>query len=88
MELRPNASRLLNSTKNDQLSMDICINSEGERATVNQILVILRPVGDGVKRLAHDANLKGMVVIRSPSLQLVPLSSIDLGNNASWELST
>ncbi|MFM4987327.1 hypothetical protein ACEUAZ_14500, partial [Aeromonas veronii] len=31
-----------------------------------------RPVGDGVKRRAHDADLKGMVVIRSPSPQLVP----------------
>jgi hypothetical protein len=29
----------------------------------------LRPVGDGVKRRAHDADLKGMVVIRSPSPQ-------------------
>jgi hypothetical protein len=25
-----------------------------------------------VKRLAHDADLKGMVVIRSPHFQLVP----------------
>ncbi|MDM5069312.1 hypothetical protein OB952_18395, partial [Aeromonas salmonicida] len=31
-----------------------------------------RPVGDGVKRRAHDADLKEMVVIRSPSPQLVP----------------
>ncbi|WP_231867100.1 hypothetical protein, partial [Aeromonas enteropelogenes] len=31
-----------------------------------------RPVGDGVKRRAHDADLKRMVVIRSPSPQLVP----------------
>ncbi|MFM5466157.1 hypothetical protein ACET66_19320, partial [Aeromonas simiae] len=31
-----------------------------------------RPVGDGVKRCAHDADLKGMVVIRSPRPQLVP----------------
>ncbi|MDM5068776.1 hypothetical protein OB952_15565, partial [Aeromonas salmonicida] len=30
------------------------------------------PVGDGVKRRAHDADLKEMVVIRSPSPQLVP----------------
>ncbi|WP_234704187.1 hypothetical protein, partial [Aeromonas veronii] len=37
----------------------------------NQRLVILRPVGDGVKRRAHDADLKRMVVIRSPSSQLV-----------------
>ncbi|MGL6049786.1 MAG: hypothetical protein ACRC16_07270, partial [Aeromonas salmonicida] len=35
-------------------------------------LVVLRPVGDGVKRCAHDADLKRMVVIRSPSPQLVP----------------
>ena len=48
------------------------INPEGERATVNQRPVVLRPVGDGVKRCAHDADLKGMVVIRSPSPQLVP----------------
>ncbi|MFB2907685.1 hypothetical protein ACE1BH_22635, partial [Aeromonas jandaei] len=40
--------------------------------TVNQRLVVLRPVGDGVKRRAHDADLKGMVVIRSPNFQLVP----------------
>lgn len=39
---------------------------------VNQRLVVCRPVGDGVKRLAHDADLKGMVVIRSPRTQLVP----------------
>ncbi|WP_236661962.1 hypothetical protein, partial [Aeromonas jandaei] len=32
----------------------------------------LRPVGDGVKRRAHDADLKRMGVIRSPSPQLVP----------------
>jgi len=40
--------------------------------TVNQRLVVFRPVGDGVKRCAHDADLKRMVVIRSPSPQLVP----------------
>ncbi len=50
----------------------ICINPEGEGATVDQRLVVLRPVGDGVKRLAHDADLKGMVMIRSPRPQLVP----------------
>jgi hypothetical protein len=49
----------------------VCIHPEGERARVNQRLVVLRPVGDGVKRLAHDADLKGMVVIRSPHFQLV-----------------
>ncbi|WP_265460762.1 hypothetical protein, partial [Aeromonas salmonicida] len=51
---------------------DFGINPEGERASVNQRLVVLRPVGDGVKRGAHDADLKRMVVIRSPSPQLVP----------------
>jgi len=30
------------------------------------------PVGDGVKRRAHDADLKEMVVIRSPRSPLVP----------------
>ncbi|MEL3925777.1 hypothetical protein V1669_00005, partial [Aeromonas enteropelogenes] len=30
------------------------------------------PVGDGVKRRAHNADLERMVVIRSPSSQLVP----------------
>ncbi len=45
---------------------------EGEKATVNQRLVVLRPVVDGVKRRAHDADLKVMVVIRSPRPQLVP----------------
>lgn len=49
------------------------INPEGEGTTVNQRLVVLRQVGDGVKRRAHDADLKEMVVIRSPSPQLVPL---------------
>lgn len=44
----------------------VCINPEGVRTTANQRLVVLRPVGNGVKRLAHDADLKGMIVIRSP----------------------
>ena len=35
------------------------INPEGEGATRNQRPVVLRPVGDGVKRLAQDAELKG-----------------------------
>ena len=60
----------------------VYINPEGERATANQRLVVLMPVGDGVKRLAHDADLKGMVVIRSPRPQLVPFSCIDLGNHS------
>ncbi len=49
----------------------IDINPEGEGTTVNQRLVVLRQVGDGVKRRAHDADLKGMVLISSPSPQLV-----------------
>ncbi|WP_234924749.1 hypothetical protein, partial [Aeromonas veronii] len=32
----------------------------------------LRPIGDGVKRFTHDADLRGMVVIRSLGFQLVP----------------
>jgi hypothetical protein len=39
----------------------------------------LRPVGDGVKRRAHDADLKRMVVIRSPSPQLVPFKLHQFG---------
>ncbi|MGL5093561.1 MAG: hypothetical protein ACRC8B_22130, partial [Aeromonas sobria] len=34
--------------------------------------VVLRPIGDGVKRFTHDADLRGMVVIRSLGFQLVP----------------
>ena len=52
------------------------IDPEGERATVNQRLVVLRPVGDGVKRCAHNADLERMVVIRSPSPQLVPFKRL------------
>ena len=48
------------------------INPEGEGTTVNQRLVVLRPVVDGVKGRAHDADLKGMVVISSPNFQLIP----------------
>ncbi|MGU5699859.1 hypothetical protein ACV1D9_22330, partial [Aeromonas allosaccharophila] len=60
-------------------------------ATVDQgMIVSLFPVnaiwvnsyGYGGKRRAHDADLKRMVVIRSPSPQLVPFSCIDLGNKA------
>ncbi|WP_421312014.1 hypothetical protein, partial [Aeromonas veronii] len=35
--------------------------------------------GDGVKRCAHDADLKRMVVIRSPSPQLVPFKLYRFG---------
>jgi hypothetical protein len=51
---------------------DLGSNPEGERASVNQRLVVFRPVSDGVNRRAHDADLKEMVVIRSPRPQLVP----------------
>jgi hypothetical protein len=55
----------------------ICINPEGEGATVDQELDVLRPVGDGVKRL--DANMKGMVMITTPSVSSI--QTLDLGNN-------
>ncbi|WP_241519153.1 hypothetical protein [Aeromonas salmonicida] len=48
------------------------INPESERATVDQRPVVLRPIGDGVKRFTHDADLRGMVVLRSLGFQLVP----------------
>lgn len=41
-------------------------------AALSPVTVMMKPVGDGVKRLAHNADLKGMVVIRSPRPQLVP----------------
>lgn len=47
-----------------ETSLDI--NREGGWATVNQRLVVLRSVGDGVKRRVHDADLKGMTAVRSP----------------------
>jgi len=55
------------------------INPEGEWTTVNQRLVVLRPVSDGVKRRAHDADLKRVVVIRSPRPQLVPFKLHQFG---------
>ncbi|WP_218060763.1 hypothetical protein, partial [Aeromonas sp. EERV15] len=39
----------------------------------------LRPVSDGVKRRAHDADLKRVVVIRSPRPQLVPFKLHQFG---------
>ncbi|WP_204790539.1 hypothetical protein, partial [Aeromonas salmonicida] len=39
---------------------------------VDQRPVVLRPIGDGVKRFTHDADLRGMVVLRSLGFQLVP----------------
>lgn len=53
----------------------LSINPESEKAVVDQSPVVLRPVGpvgDGVKRFTHDADLRGMVVIRSLGFQLVP----------------
>ncbi|WP_290435729.1 hypothetical protein, partial [Aeromonas caviae] len=47
-----------------------------------------RPVGDGVKRRAHDADLKEMVVIRSPSPQLVPFKLHRFGQQRRFDLST
>ncbi|WP_204790563.1 hypothetical protein, partial [Aeromonas salmonicida] len=41
------------------------INPESERATVDQRPVVGRPMGDGVKRFNHDADLRGMVVLRA-----------------------
>ena len=34
----------------------VYITPEGQRARANQRLVVLRPVGNGVKRFAHNAN--------------------------------
>ena len=48
------------------------INPESERATVNQRAVVLRSVGDGMKRVTHDADLRGIVMFRSLGFQLVP----------------
>ena len=60
---------------------DFGSNPEGERATVNQRLVALRPVSDGMKRLAHDADLKRMMVIRSLALKQLHLNHTNLGYN-------
>jgi hypothetical protein len=46
---------------------------------VDKRLVVLRPASDGVKRRAHDADLKGMVVIRSPHPRLVPFKLYRFG---------
>ncbi|WP_421290862.1 hypothetical protein, partial [Aeromonas veronii] len=50
--------------------------------------VVLRPVGDGVKRLAHDADLKGMVMIRSPRPQLVPFKPHRFGKQRRLKVET
>jgi hypothetical protein len=42
------------------------INPEGKSTTMDQRVVVLNPVSDGVKQRAHDADLKGRVVIRTP----------------------
>jgi len=47
------------------------INPEGELATINQRFVVFRSVGDGVRRRTHNADLKRMVVIRTPNPQVV-----------------
>lgn len=39
---------------------------------MNQGAVVLRPVDDGVKRLAHGADTKGDLEIRSPVSSKVP----------------
>jgi hypothetical protein len=54
------------------------INPEGESATVNQRLVVLRPVGDGVKRLAHGCRLErnGGDQITAFSVNAIPTASI------------
>jgi len=59
----------------------ICINPEGEGATVDQELDVLRPVGDGVKRL--DANMKGMVMITTPSVSSIQTQQSH-GNQIFW----
>jgi len=45
----------------EQLGLLQChlIHPEDERAPFYQGFVVLRPVGNGVKRFAHDADLKG-----------------------------
>ncbi|HHQ4530639.1 TPA: hypothetical protein ACSP1Y_004467, partial [Aeromonas hydrophila] len=61
------------------------INQEDEWATVAQRLVILRPVGDGMKSQAHDADLTWMTVISESCYQLVPFKPHrfeDLRSNA------
>lgn len=50
---------------------------------VNQRFVVFRPASDGVKRCDHDADLKRMVVIRSPGSQLVPFETRRFGKQRS-----
>jgi hypothetical protein len=42
------------------------INPEGKNTTVDQRVVVLNPVSDGLKQRAHDADLKERVAIRTP----------------------
>lgn len=46
---------------------------------MDQRLVVLRPVDNGVKRLTHVADLEGMVMLRSPRPQLVPFKPHQFG---------
>ncbi|KTA92113.1 hypothetical protein VO71_15695, partial [Aeromonas salmonicida subsp. smithia] len=62
------------------------INPESERATVDQRPVVLRPIGDGVKRFTHDADLRGMVVLRSLGFQLVPFKLHRFRKQRRWKL--
>ncbi|MGL5037595.1 MAG: hypothetical protein ACRC6F_07655, partial [Aeromonas sp.] len=56
------------------------INPESERATVDQRLVVLRPVGDGMKRFAHDGYLK-----RDDSDQITGSSISSMHVASIWE---
>lgn len=56
------------------------VHPEGERAPVNQgAVVVLRPVDDGVKRFAHEADTKGDLGDQIPR---DVKGSIRVGNNA------
>ena len=46
------------------------VSASTQKVSEPRLINVLRPVGDGMKRRAHDADLKRMVVIRSSSPQL------------------
>lgn len=48
------------------------IDPEGKRTTLNQRLVVLRPIGNSVTRFAHDADVKRDLLIRSRVSPKVP----------------
>ncbi|WP_423055242.1 hypothetical protein, partial [Aeromonas salmonicida] len=48
------------------------INPESERASFDQRPFLFIPSGDGLLPFTHDADLRGMVVLRSLGFQLVP----------------